>query len=337
MIDISSAKVTKIIVHRVGNRIREEGCSLSLQEVEGTKDLNDTLLRHYLSPLVKKDKLYNFYHESDIGLNAIYHFAQQVFLSPSSFGEQSKNIAKHLYSVSTHPKISSGEVIIILFTNIIVNQVACDALGVYRIETKDSYLDINDDSGTFQLIEKTGISLEKMQKGALILSVDNQVFAIDSLSQKTKYWIESFLKITPQSTPKTCAKIGGDLLKEISSKISDPNAAVDLGNRISTSIEKSETISLGEIKEISADYVDQKLLDEILNNLQGKNGFSLTDDLMFDNPTFARCAKKITKQIRIAEGISLVTSNANTNISKIDIHHTDNGLVATIAIEIMGN
>lgn len=336
MIDISSAEIAKIIVHRVGNRIREEGYSLSNQEVKRTKDIDDTFLRHYLAPLVRSNDIYGFYHESDIGLNAVYHFTNQVFAEPSSFSEQSQNIAKHLYSASTHPKISSGELIIIFFTGLIVDGVTCDALGIYRIETKDSYLDVDDDSGAFQLIERTGISLEKMQKGALVLSTDNRVFAIDSLSQKTKYWMESFLKITPQSTPKACAKIGGALLKAISSKISDPNAALELGNRISKSIEESETISLGAIKEISADYVDEDAFGEILSNLQGKSGFDLADNLQLDSPTFARYTKNVTKQTRIAEGITLVTS-ANSSISKIDIQNTENGLVATIAIDIMGN
>ncbi|MBL6987949.1 MAG: nucleoid-associated protein [Methylobacter sp.] len=336
MIDISSAEIAKIIVHRVGNRIREEGYSLSNQEVKRTKDIDDTFLRHYLAPLVRSNDIYGFYHESDIGLNAVYHFTNQVFAEPSSFSEQSQNIAKHLYSASTHPKISSGELIIIFFTGLIVDGVTCDALGIYRIETKDSYLDVDDDSGAFQLIERTGISLEKMQKGALVLSTDNRVFAIDSLSQKTKYWMESFLKITPQSTPKACAKIGGALLKAISSKISNPNAALELGNRISKNIEESETISLGVIKEISADYVDEDAFGEILRNLQGKSGFDLADNLQLDSPAFARYTKNVTKQTRIAEGITLVTS-ANSSISKIDIQNTENGLVATIAIEIMGN
>ncbi|WP_340124583.1 nucleoid-associated protein [Methylobacter svalbardensis] len=335
MIDISSAEVTKAIVHRVGNRIREEGYSLSTQEIKRTKDIDDILLRHYLSPLVKRNEIYDFYHESDIGLNTIYHFTKQVFANPSIFSEQSRNIAKHLYSASTHPKISSGELIIILFTGLVVDGTKCDALGIYRIETKDSYLDINDDAGAFQLIERTGISLEKMQKGALVLSSNYRVFAVDTLSQKTKYWMESFLKITPQSTPKVCAKVGGELLKAISSKISDPNSALELGNRISKSIEDSETISLGVIKKISSDYVEQDSLNEILSNLQVKSGFDLADELTLDSPAFAKYTKSLTKHTRIADGITLVMSNTSANISKIDIQKTQSGLFATIAIEIM--
>lgn len=336
MIDISTALVTNAIVHRVGNRVREEGYSLSSQEIKRSKDIDDIFLRHYLSPLVRRNEFYSFYHESDLGLNAIHHFTAQIFKDTPAFYEQSHNIAKHLYSASNHPKISGGELIIILFSGVIVDGIACNALGIYRIETKDSYLDVSDDSGTFQLIERTGISLDKMQKGALVLSSDNRVFAIDSLSQKTKYWMESFLKIMPQSTPKACAKIGGDLLKAISSKISDPNEALELGNRIAKSIEESETISLGDIKEISADYLEQGSLDEILNNLQGKSGFDLADNLQLDSPAFAKYTKNLTKQTRIAEGITLVTS-AKSNVSKIDIQNTENGLVATIAIEIMGD
>jgi hypothetical protein len=337
MIDISSAEVKNAIVHRVGNRVREEGYSLSTQEINRNKDIDDILLRYYLSPLAKRNDIYSFYHESDIGLNAVYHFTRQVFATPSVFNEQSQNIAKHLYSASTHPKISSGELIIVLFTGLIVDGNKSDALGIYRIESKDSYLDISDNAGAFQLIERTGISIEKMQKGALILSTDNQIFAVDTLSQKTKYWMESFLKITPKSTPKACAKVGGDLLKAISSKISDPNSALELGKRISKSIENTEKISLGDIKEISADYVDQDSLSEILNNLQEKNGFDLTNELTLDSPAFEKHVKSVTKHTRVADGITLVMSNTNASVSKVDIQQTQNGLVATIAIEIMGN
>jgi hypothetical protein len=149
--------------------------------------------------------------------------------------------------------------------------------------------------------------------------------------------MESFLKITPQSTPKACAKVGVDLLKAISLKISDPNAAIELGNRITKSIEESEIISLGDIKEISADYVDQNALGEILRHLQGKSGFDLTDELTLDSPIFAKQMKSKAKHIRIVDGITLVMSNVRANVSKIDVQKNQDGLLATIAIKISGD
>jgi hypothetical protein len=336
MIDTSSAEVQKIIVHRVGNRTREEGYTLSTQEVNKTKYLGDLLLRHYLLPLANAKEAYNFYHESDIELNAIDRFAKQIFLEPSTFKGQSQNIAKHLYSASTHSKIVGGELIVILFKGLIVDGSNRDALGIYRIETRDSYLDVKDEAGALQLIERTGISLNRIQKGALILSHDIHVLAIDTLSHNTKYWLDSFLKVAPRSTPKTCAKVGGALLKAVSSKVSDPNAALELGNRLSKSIQESETISMGELKAISSAYVSQESLSGILSGLRDKSGFELSDDLALDTHYLAKNTKTVMKQTRIIDGISLVMSKANVSVSKIMVEKTPEGLQAVIDIEIVG-
>lgn len=96
-------------------------------------------------------------------------------------------IAKYLYSVSTHPNISGGELIIILLSDIRVNALITEGLAILKMESRDSYLDIVDERGTIQLMTKSGISLNKIQKGCLILSNGNNLITIDTLSQKTKY------------------------------------------------------------------------------------------------------------------------------------------------------
>lgn len=75
MIDISSAKVTKLIVHRIGNKLRDEGFTLSEHEIDHASTLDDLLLRNYLSAGIKQGELYDFYHESDLSLNVINHFS----------------------------------------------------------------------------------------------------------------------------------------------------------------------------------------------------------------------------------------------------------------------
>ncbi|PQQ42445.1 hypothetical protein C6H65_03225 [Photorhabdus luminescens] len=209
MIDISSAKVEKLIVHRVGNKIREEGFRFSANEAYTSDNLDDLLLKHYLLPLSKTDSCFQFCHESDITLNEMYQFSSRIFTNPQNFKEQSVNIAKHLYSASTHPNISGGDFIIILFSDIKLDKKSSYGIATLRIERKDDYLDIRDNNGIFQPQEKTGISLAKIQKGALILSNTNIIYAIDSLGQKTKYWFDSFLKSVPIKTPFSCAKAGG--------------------------------------------------------------------------------------------------------------------------------
>ena len=118
MIDISSASVVHSVVHKVGNRLREEGVRLSSEEVKGNADLHDTLLRHYLAPLAQERLANEFYHESDIGLNAVHQFSQRIFERPLDFVSHTQNVAKHLYSVTNHPSVSGGELISILYKDV---------------------------------------------------------------------------------------------------------------------------------------------------------------------------------------------------------------------------
>lgn len=54
MIDISSAKVAKVIVHRVGNKLRDEGFHLSQAECNRSSTLDELLIRDFLAPVVRR-------------------------------------------------------------------------------------------------------------------------------------------------------------------------------------------------------------------------------------------------------------------------------------------
>ncbi|EBU9960624.1 hypothetical protein DM720_15050 [Salmonella enterica subsp. enterica serovar Onireke] len=334
MIDISSAEVEKIIVHYVGNKIREEGFKFSSSEAHTNESLNDLLLKHYLLPLSKTNNCYRFHHESDINLNELFQFSSRIFDNSKDFKEQSINIAKHLYSTSTHPNISGGDFIVILFSNIKVDDESCHGIAALRIENKDEYLDIKNSNGVFELHEKTGISLSKIQKGALILSNINTVYAIDSMGQKTKYWLDSFLKVIPMKTYSSCIKASGEILSSISSKIKDTTSPLLLSNDIDHKINSSETISIKEIKEMASNHLSLEDIDTVFTNVSEKYGFDLSDDIKVESKALLPYAKKISKKTRITDGVSLIITNKTHHIENISITKKDNKLQALIEMNI---
>jgi hypothetical protein len=335
--DISSAKVKKIIVHKVGNKSRDEGFSLSEQEVKKSKPLSDLLLRHYLAPLARSEKKYKFSHETDIALNAVFQYCEQTLSDASTFRANSKNIAKHLYAASTHFKITGGELIICLFEGILVEGVSVDALGIVRIETKDNYLDVEDKAGALQLVERTGISLEKIQKGALVFSGGQEVLAVDSLSQSTRYWIDSFLKVVPQSTPKACAKIGSEIIKAASLRIEAPSEQVKFASQLSDVIGESESVSLGKIKEVSLDYLSQDSLDKIVAVVQQKAGFEINEELQVDAKSLAKYSKSVISRISVVDGINLLVDSAKVKVRNIEVLKTDGRLRTVLEFDVVGD
>ncbi|EPM0244703.1 hypothetical protein ACN0ZT_17045 [Klebsiella pneumoniae] len=334
MIDISSAKIEKIIIHQVGNKIREEGFRFSDKEANINENLNDLLLKHYLLPLSKTNSCFQFYHESDITLNEMHQFSSRIFNNPKTFKDQSINIAKHLYSASTHPNISGGDFIVILFSDIKLNDSLSYGIATLRIENKDDYLDIQDNNGVFQPLEKSGISLTKIQKGALILSTTNVIFAIDNLGQKTKYWLDLFLKAVPVKTKASCLRAGGEILKSISTKIKETSTLLNINDELDRKIQSSDEISLKDIKDIAKKHLNSEDVDTVLTRVSEKFGFELSDDIIIESKDLLPVAKKISNKTKIDDGISLLITDKNHHIDNISVTKVDNKIQAIIDITI---
>lgn len=336
MLDISSATVKKFIVHRVGNKLRDEGIHLSSTECQRSSVLDDLLLSGFLAPIIRGGQEYQLYHESDISLNTINHYANSIFLDVKTFKASSGAISKHLYSCSNHPNIGGGEFLVILFDDVRYEEKSVQALGLFRVEGKDDYLDVAEDKGAIQVYECIGISLNKVQKGAVILSDELKVFAIDTLGQKTKYWVESFLKASPSRTPQKCAQVAGVLLKAISNKVESPSAALDFARQVEGVLAENSSLSMSDLRNISRQFVDDAEIDEVLDGARVKYGVSLDNEFHVESKRLAKYTKEVITKARITEGVSLLVSNPDARISSIDVKSTKSGLRAIVDIQLKG-
>ncbi|MCV1327368.1 nucleoid-associated protein [Escherichia coli] len=334
MIDISSAKVAKVIVHRVGNKLRDEGFHLSQAECNRSSTLDELLIRDFLAPVVRRGQEYILTHESDVSLNTVNHYASNVFANSNTFKESSDAIAKHLYSCSGHQNIGGGEFLVILFEDIRFEEQSLQAIGLYKVEGKDDYLDVGEEKGEIRVIEKVGISLSKVQKGAVIISSGLKVFAVDNLGQKTKYWIENFLKVTPSQTPHKSAQVAGALLKAISNKVETPSIALEFSRQVEELLTESDSLSFSDLRKISNNYINNDEVDELLNGARLKYGVSLDDSIPIESKRLARFAKEVVTKARIAEGVSLLVSNPDAKIHSIDVKPVKNGYRAVVDIHM---
>lgn len=336
MIDLSSASVSKVIVHRIGNKAREEGYTFSPNEAERTSTLDSLLIKNYLEPMVDDAQIYELHHESDLSLNTVYHYAMKVFEDREYFQESSESIAKHLYTASTHPNIVGGEFITILFDGVLSTEGSEQALGCFKIEGRSDFLDIEEADGSLSLVERVGISLDKIQKGALMLSGGQTVHVIDNLSKKTKYWLETFLNAVPAGTPRASAKAAGEFLKAVSGKVESPADAVEFGQKVEESMLGSESLSMGELKALSQDYMPEEDAEELLREVSGSTGLKIEDERPIDTKELKRYTRSVVKKTKIADGVNLMLSGKYTQISSVDVEKTDGGLKAVIDIQLGG-
>lgn len=200
MIFSDSARLHSVVLHKVGNKLNDEGIRLSDAPLQTDDLIDELLLKYFFSPF-KSNEFYNLYHESDINLNEVYNFVSKIFDKPEDVQEQSVNLARHLYEQSTHPKVRSGEFYVAYFTDCMVNGEVMDGVGLFKSESKETYLKIFPQSKGFHIQSDDGININKLDKGCLIFNAEREngylVAVVDNLSKgsEAQYWIDNFLHV----------------------------------------------------------------------------------------------------------------------------------------------
>ena len=199
----AETKLKKIALHRVGNKSREEGIfaakkllPLNDEEMKGT-------LQEYFLGSFKMDEFYQFNHATDLLMNEVYTYCNYIFENPESdnFYEQSINILKQLYEQSNHTKIAAGELYVVYFEDVLLNDELVDAIGIFKSETKEKYMKLRlDDEDDWSVYFEEGTDLSRLDKGCLVFNTHAtegyQVISVDLKSSDAKYWRDDFLMLT---------------------------------------------------------------------------------------------------------------------------------------------
>ncbi len=194
----------EMAVHSVGNKSAGGEVVLSGKLLE-TSELVKSLLMQYFLSHFRSEEMYNFTHPSDIELNEVYHYASAIFENPGCLLEQSANLAQHLFRHSTHPKIKNGEFYVVRFKNCSFNNEYIDAVGLFKSESRETYLKVYPVGGSFEIGHDDGININKPDKGCLILNTGREegfvVAIVDNLNKgsEAQYWRDDFLQVNARS------------------------------------------------------------------------------------------------------------------------------------------
>lgn len=203
MIDFSRAQLTHFVIHFVGNKGLGEELTLSENVIEFKDDfVKETLLRYFLQPF-KTDVYHQFKGKTDISLASVANAVEDVFKSRNEFVNHSKQIAKHLYNQSNHPKINGGEFYVCYFKDAVIDGELCDAVGLFKTENKETFLKVYQHVDSFDVDCDNGININKLDKGCLIFNTDKKnnykLSIIDTnnkIAECALYWEEDFLNAT---------------------------------------------------------------------------------------------------------------------------------------------
>lgn len=197
------AIIADFYVHRVGNKIADEQYFIAKRGVYLDNNLK-TLLSHYFFSSFKPGELYRLHHDIELPLNEVYSCVGKVFENPDLLYEESVNLAKHLYNQSTHPKVKNGEFYVVYFQNCILDGETLDAVGLFKSENKDTFIEVEQVKDGFDMESRQGINIHKLDKGCLIFNTEKENGYVLSIIDNTnrgseaQYWKDHFLNVQPK-------------------------------------------------------------------------------------------------------------------------------------------
>lgn len=194
MLEVSDSILAQYVVHYVSD-------ALVLGEEAFTRP--EVLLEAAFTQLAFNkldfDQQYEFFHETDIGLNEVYTYVKSIFDNENNFLEQSKHIAKHLHSSSGHPNIKSGELFIGLFENCLMSTDTKKVIAIVKIDEKEMFLDVKSEQNKVVVNGIDGINVKKINNMAVIVDMGADEAPVVFMKTKKKedvvYWQERFLKV----------------------------------------------------------------------------------------------------------------------------------------------
>ncbi len=204
MINHIEARLEGLSTHYIGNASEGEDITFSTELIELSANIKKLLHTYFLTHF-KEPEYYQFtFSSGELELNPIYNFVANVFDDPSSLHEHSVKIARQLHDHSSHPFIKPGELYVVYFEDILLDDEMVDAVGIFKSENKDIFLKLDTSSHRFGLTSEIGTNIGKLDKGCLIFNTDREsgfkMVNIDHSNRykEAKYWRDDFLIIEPK-------------------------------------------------------------------------------------------------------------------------------------------
>jgi len=294
MTGIDSVDLKDVMVHKVGNPTRGEELKLSAN----TLSLNDTdvqkLLTKYFLGAFNEHEQYHFTHLSDVNMNEVYTYASAIFEKPDSFVPNTALLAHFLYTKSTHVKVKEGEMYIALFDQVPFGNEYVQALGIFKSETKETFLKVFQHGQSWEVIQEEGININKVDKGCLIFRKNKEqgyhVCVVDATNKQNdaQYWVNEFLQVTPyadsyHNTDKYLGLCKQFITNEYAEKFEvNKSEQIDLLNRSMDYFKTKEQFSMDEFTkeilhhtEVVDSFMEYKQTYETAKNFTIENEFDI--------------------------------------------------------------
>lgn len=310
---IKIGNIQNSIIHYSGNKANSEGVKFSDIETP-LIDVEDEF-RKIINNTFSFNEMYCFDFVSKLELNPVYSFISEVFDDTNNFISQSQNMARYLYDQSTHSKIKGGELYIILFKDCNFDNKIVDAIGLFKTENKNTFLQVQPTENGYKIKSEKGIN--KLDKGCIVFNEEKDegyfVAIVDNTNKHdAKYWKEDFLHITQRQDAFYQTKNIVSLCKNFLEDELTQNLGVtrveqaSLLNKSIDVLKTSDTIKLEEfVQDVFSkpDIIDR--FNQYKNIYESENNIHIEDSFDISEQALKRIAKGSMNIIKLDKNFDI--------------------------------
>ena len=323
MIVTTDAYISGIVCHRF---CIDNSCDkLSIHQTKIDNVDNISLKNILLDAFVPLNEVYEFVHDIDIDLN-VFRKIMGEYWDEEDLLNTSKKIYHHLKAVATHPKIKSGDLVLAKFEDIQIENSYYEAIGIYKIEQKESFLEIDLNNGDVASLKiLPGITSKNIDKACLVIFTkeDPWIFVIDKNNKDTQYWIDDFLHIRQRkdeyaNTQNIMAMAKNFVTKELPQMFDVTKAdQIDLLNRSLEFFKEKDTF---DIEDFANEVIGQPEVIESFNNFkrnyETENDIVIDDNFAISNNAFKKQQRSYKRVIRLDKKIQIIIDGNRDHVQQ---------------------
>ncbi|WP_174874358.1 nucleoid-associated protein [Vogesella oryzae] len=321
---ISEARVERLVIHRVGNPSRGEPLQLSGKAIGVDEAVSALILDGYLKGIVSDKKKFQFVHETDLNLNELYHYSRRFFRGEVDLLEVSGQIAKHLYARSQHPNIAAGDLLIILFSGLGEADAPQRALGIFKAEIQEDFLTIIESGEVFDISHASGINPRLIDKGALVLESGPTLYAVDRLGHEAKFWLDDFLRALRVPDSSSTSKLVAEVIEQVAEEIADPAEQLRFREEVLTHCKAEPEVSPRDMADMAERYVPANEVNRLFDSAAESYGFSLQSEAPLPAQGVAKRLEKFWSKVGVGHGVSLLLPS-DLSLQNVQSVKGDNG------------
>lgn len=323
MIVATDAYISEIVCHRFS--VDNSYDILSCNKTKVNNDDNVSLKSILLDAFASHNEVFEFVHDIDIDLNVLRKIVKEYW-DVEDLLSTSKDIYHHLKEVAIHPKIKDGELVLAKFEDIQIENSYYEALGIYKIEQKESFMEIDINSeGAASVRILSGVLSKNIDKACLIVFAKEEpwVFVVDKNNKDTQYWIDDFLHVRQRkdefsNTQNVMAMAKNFVTKELPKTFEVSKAdQIDLLNKSLQFFKEKDTFDM---EEFAHEVIEQpEVIDSFhayKRNYESENDIVIDDNFAISNYAFKKQQRSYKRIINLDKEIQIIINGNRQNVEQ---------------------